>query len=102
MGIFNSQEIFQEKINEMFFGFEFIRTYINYLLIITKGDWSDHLKKLEQVLKSLKDNGLKCNIEKSFFWKTEMEYLGFWMMRNGILPVKKSGIHSEYDSTKEY
>ena len=67
MGIFNSQEIFQEKINEMFCGFEFIRTYINYLLIITKGDWSDHLKKLEQVLKSLKDNGLKCNIEKSFF-----------------------------------
>ena len=31
-------------------GFQFIRAYIDDLLIITKDDWSDHLNKLEQVL----------------------------------------------------
>ena len=43
MGVSNSPDIFQEKMNEMFRGFEFIQAYINDLLIITKGDWSDHL-----------------------------------------------------------
>ena len=63
-GICNSPEIFQENMNEMFRGFEFIREYINELLIITKGDWSDHLNKLERVLQNLKENGLKFNIKK--------------------------------------
>ena len=35
------------------------------------------LGKLELTLQNLKDNGLKCNIYKSFFGKYEMEYLGF-------------------------
>ena len=61
--------------------------YINNMLIITKDDWSDHLEKLELTLQNLKDNGHKCNIEKSFFGKIEMEYLGFLVTRNGILPV---------------
>ena len=56
----------------LFHGFEFIRAYINYLLIVTKGDWFDHLKKMELTLQKLKDNELKCNIEESFFGKTEM------------------------------
>ena len=47
MGVSNSPEIFQEKMNEMFHGFEFIRAYTDDLLIITKGDWSDHVEKLE-------------------------------------------------------
>ena len=33
--------------NKMFHGFEFIRAYIDNLLIITKGDWSYHLEKSE-------------------------------------------------------
>ena len=77
--------------NEMFCGFEFIQAYIDDLLIITKFDWSDHLEKLEQKLQKIKDNGLKYNREKSFFGKTEMEYLGFWVTRTGILPINKKG-----------
>ena len=77
MIVSNSLDIFQEKMNEIFRGFEFIQAYIDDLLIVTNGDWSDHLEKLELTLQTLKDNGLKCNIEKSFFGQTEMEYLGF-------------------------
>ena len=59
------------------------------MLIITKSGWSDHLDKLEQMLQKLKDNGRKCNIDKSFFGKTEMEYLGFWVTGTGIRPINK-------------
>ena len=36
--------------------------YIGDMLIINKGDWSNHLEKLELTLQKLKDNGFKCNI----------------------------------------
>ena len=52
-------------------------------------DWFDQLEKLEITLKNLKDNGLKFNIEKQSFGKTEIEYLGFWVTRNGIQPTNK-------------
>ena len=70
-------------------GFELIRAYINYLLIITKGDWSGHLEKLELPLQKLKDKRLKCNIKRSFLGQTEMEYLGFWVPWKGIQPRNK-------------
>ena len=55
-------EKFPDKLNKMFRGLNFIRSCIDDLLIITKGDWSNKLEKLERTLQKLK-KGLKCNIE---------------------------------------
>ena len=65
MGVSKPPDIFQEKKNERFCGFEFIQAYIDDLLIITKGDWSDNLVKLELTLQKLKYNGLKKNTKKN-------------------------------------
>ena len=51
MGVCNSLDIFQEKMNEMFIEIEFSRAYIDDLSVNTKFDWSDHLDKLELVTK---------------------------------------------------
>ena len=59
MGVCNFPNIFQEKMNEMFHGMEFIIAYIDEILIITKDYWSNHLNKLELVLAKLIVNGLK-------------------------------------------
>ena len=32
---------------------------------------------------------LKINAEKSFFTRSELEYLGFWITQNGIRPLMK-------------
>ena len=32
--------------NDLLNGFEFIRAYIDDLLILTKGNWTDHVQKL--------------------------------------------------------
>ena len=53
--------------NDLFQGFEFIWAWIYGLLLITKGDWTDHVHKLEWTLNKLKEGGPKYNIEKSFF-----------------------------------
>ena len=62
----------------------FIREYIDDLLLITNFDWYDHLDNLELVIINIRANRLKCNIEKSYFGQTEMEYLGFWVNWTGI------------------
>jgi len=89
MGLCNSPDIFQEKMSELMAGLEFVRVYIDDLLVITKGDWQDHLQKLSQVFDRLSEVGLKVNIKKSFFGQTEVEYLGYMITRNGIKPISK-------------
>ena len=39
-------------------------------------------------------------IGKSFFGKTKIGYLGFWVTRNGVRPINKNWINKEYDTTK--
>ena len=75
MGLSNSPDIFQEKMNELFEGFEYVRAYIDDLLIISNGTYKDHLHKIDTVLNKLKQTGLKVNATKSFFAKEELEYL---------------------------
>ena len=87
MGLCNSPDIFQEKMSELFDGLDFVRTYIDDLLTLTKGTFEDHLEKLERVLFRLKESGLKVNAKKSFFAKNELECLGCWIAREGIKPL---------------
>ena len=49
----NSPDIFQYKMNDLFHGSEFIRSYIDDLLILIKLDWVDHVQKLELTINKL-------------------------------------------------
>ena len=89
MGLCNSPDIFQEKMYELFEDFEYVRVYIDDLLVIINDSYEDHLNKLDKVLQKLQKAGLKVNANKSFFAKTELEYLGYWITREGIMPVPK-------------
>ena len=67
---------------------EFVRTYIDDLLCLTKGSYDDRLEKLDRVFTRLAQAGLKVNAKKSFFGRSELEYLGYWITRDGIQPPK--------------
>ena len=54
MGLCNSPDIFQEKMNESFNGLEYIRAYIDDPLIISNGNFGDYMNKEKIVLKNLK------------------------------------------------
>ncbi len=59
-------------------------------MCITRGSLEDHLDKLEEALKRLRDAGLKVNAVQSFFCTHEIEYLGYMLTRGGIKPqIKK-------------
>ena len=89
MGLCNSPDIFQEKMSTLMSDLEFVRTYIDDLLVTTMSTWEDHLECLELVFQCLTNAGLKVNAKKSFFGRPELEYLGYWISRQGIQPIAK-------------
>ena len=89
MGVANSPDLFQEKMSELMAGLEFVRTYLDDVLVITKDSFEDHLSQLDKVLTRLLEAGLKVNAPKCFFGRTSLEYLGYWLTRDGIAPIPK-------------
>ena len=68
---------------------EYVRAYIDDLLVITRGTLEDHLEKLREVLRRLHEAGLKVNAAKPFFCTHEIEYLGYILTRGGIKPQQQ-------------
>jgi hypothetical protein len=89
MGLSNSPDIFQEKMSSLMGDLEYVRTYIDDLLITTKSDWQDHLHHLDIIFHQQKGAGLQVNAKKSFIGKDELEYLGYRITRTGIQPISK-------------
>ena len=88
MGLCNSPDIFQERMSELFADIENVRAYIDDLLCLTCSTWEDHLCKLDIIFQRLQSAGLKVNAKKSFFGKDALEYLGYWVTRDGIKPLE--------------
>ena len=58
MGVHNSPEMFQIKINDLFQTFGFIHSCIDGPFMLTKGYCADHVNKLELTLNKLKKSYL--------------------------------------------
>jgi hypothetical protein len=86
MGIAGSPDIFKGKMSELMESLEFVRAYLDDLLCISKLILEDHLEKLEEVLRRLRDTGLKVNAAKSPFYALEIEYLEYLLTRDGLRP----------------
>jgi hypothetical protein len=90
MGLLVSPNRFQEKMSELMAGLDFARAYLDDLLIIsTEKGFDKHLEKLEKVLTRLSEASLKINAVKSFFGRTNLEYLVYNISREGMTPSQK-------------
>ena len=98
--IANPLDIFQQNMNDLLHEFEFICVYIDDIFILTKLEWTYHVHKLEPTLSKLKGKGLICNIEKSFFGHTKIEYLGLWVIRNVVKTINRNIEAIKNQSTK--
>ena len=58
MGVTCSPDIFQEKMTGLMQTLEYVKTYLDNLLVLTKGKFTNHLAKLEPVLQRLLQAGL--------------------------------------------
>jgi Reverse transcriptase (RNA-dependent DNA polymerase) len=55
---------------------EYVKTYLDDLLILTNSSFADHLTKLEMVLARLSTAGMRVNASKSKFFAEQIVYLG--------------------------
>ena len=65
------------------------KKYIYDLLVTSKGSFEEHLKDVNKVLCWMIKACLKVNISKSFFAQTELEYLGYFINREGVMPIPR-------------
>ncbi len=86
MGIAGSSDFFQGKMLQLMMVLEYVKAYLDDLLVISKITFLDHLKKLRPVLIRLREARLKVNVKKSKFCAKEIEYLGYQLSREGIAP----------------
>lgn len=87
MGVSGAPDIFQAKMSALMAGLEFVRVYLDDCLVLGKTTFIDHLVKLELALRRISDAGLRINAEKSYFGRGAIEYLGYWVTRDGIQPL---------------
>jgi hypothetical protein len=84
MGIAGSPDIFQGKMSLLMESLEYVRANFDDFLCISKLSLEDHLGKLEEVLRQLRNAGLKFDTAKLTFCTLEIEYLGCVLTRDGI------------------
>lgn len=90
MGVMCALDIFQSKMYQLMSYLEYVRTYLDYLLILSMGSFENHIQKLEVVLEQLSNSGLRIKTEKCIFGASEVEYLGYTITREGIKPQSKN------------
>ena len=89
MGLCNSPNIFQEEMSELFIGLDKVRVYIDDLLHVTKGSWTEHLSILEEIFTRLQKAGIKVNASKSCFGAHKFDYLVYHGTLDGVMPIPK-------------
>lgn len=85
MGLRNAPETFQTLMNSIVFDciYEFVVVDLDDLLVFSNYK-SDHLHHLRTVLSRLKDNELYVGKNKYELYKTNTEYIGLQVGRNGV------------------
>ena len=73
--------------SELFIGLDTVRVYIDDLLHVTKGSWTEHLSILEDMFTRLHKAGLKVNSSKYCFGAHKFDYLGYHVTREGVVPI---------------
>ena len=82
-----AQIFFKKKMNEKFDDLDNVRAYIDDILIISNGFLEDHIEKLNKFSNKLKLADFKVSVEKPFFARNELEYLGFKFTKGSIMPL---------------
>ena len=87
MGLTNAPSTFQQLMNKYFAHVigKFVVIYIDDILIYSRSR-EEHYQHLEQVLDILDKENLYCKISKCEFFKSEINFLGHVVSRDGIKP----------------
>ena len=78
---------FQKVIDNLLKEFPQANAFIDDILIASKGTKIEHIALVEKLLKKLDVSKVSLKLRKCKFAKTECEWLGFRIGKNGIAPL---------------
>lgn len=86
-GLTNSPPTFQKMMNAIMGDFidRFVLVYLDDILIFSNSQ-EEHTQHIHQVLSKLREHKLYANPKKCFFNRTHIEFLGYRVSGDGILP----------------
>ena len=90
MGVSCAPSMFQSIMTDTLRGLD-VLVYCDDILVIQQQPQSieEHLIELEKVLERLQTAGVKANLRKCFFMQKSVEYLGYQLTTDGIVPQPK-------------
>ena len=89
MGFIRSTDIFQHIMNIMFSNLPTVLCYFDDLIVLSSGEFKEHVGQLEEVFSRLSEKGFQVNPLKTFWAQLEVQYLSFIISRNSIQPQPK-------------
>jgi hypothetical protein len=81
-------DVFQNDMSKLVQDMEYVKTYLDDLFLLANKSFKDYIIRVEIVLAILSTAGMRVNISKSKFFAEQIEYLGYWITRQGIQPVR--------------
>ncbi|XP_063360657.1 uncharacterized protein K02A2.6-like [Cydia amplana] len=84
-GLCSAPEVFHRRYKEIFQNINGCEVFVDDLVVYGK-DQAEHDERLLKVLQMAKENGVKFNSTKCVFGKSEIEYLGHLLTKDGIKP----------------
>ena len=85
-GLSDNPTVFEEHIDNVL-GFK-IPVWLDDIICVTNGSIEDHEKEVREVLMKLQNAGYRASEEKTELFKKELTWLGYFINRNGVKPIK--------------
>ena len=86
-GISSSSGIFQAVMDNMLQGMRGVTCRVDDILITGK-DVHEHMEKVKEVIRRIKEAGFRCGWKKSEFLKDKVIYLGYEVSKEGVKPCR--------------
>ena len=86
MGLKNAAQAFQRLMDSVCAELDFVFVYLDEILIASESE-TQHLVHLGLLFDQLEENGLVVKAEKCFLGVPEIDFLGHWVSKDGILPL---------------
>ena len=89
MGMCASGDIFQDTLDELIGDIEGFKSYIDYILVLSKYIFENHIGQIRIISGRLCATGLKVDAPKCSFCLKDIPYLGYVITRECIKPDPK-------------
>ena len=90
-GLRNAGATFQRFMDNAFMNCNHVFIYMDDILVFSNNE-EDHKSHLREVFEILHNNDLKISLDKCEFMKTEIDFLGFSVSKEGLKPTKEKNI----------